>query len=244
MPRPQRFQVVGVPQHVVQRGVNRQAVFFADHDREFFLDTLAESSSWYGMHVHAYCLMTNHIHLLVTPMTQDALSHTMRRLGSLYAACVNKRYGRTGSLWGGRFRSCLVDSERYFLVCQRYIELNPVRAGIVAAPADYHWSSFGRNGLGMSNQLVTPHATYAGLGNTNEHRCANYRALFAEVMDTDVLRSVRDSLQQNHVFGSDRFKWRMETMLARKLHTGKRGRPKKTPSPNVDNSAALSSSEK
>ncbi|MFT5448558.1 MAG: putative transposase [Gammaproteobacteria bacterium] len=237
MPRPQRFQVAGVPQHVVQRGVNRQAVFFTDNDREFFLETLAESASWYDMHVHAYCLMTNHIHLLVTPVAHDALSHTMRRLGGLYAAFVNKRHGRTGSLWGGRFRSCLVDSERYFLVCQRYIELNPVRARIVDTPADYHWSSYGHNGLGVSSPLVTPHATYSGLGSTSEQRCANYRDLFAEVMGANELQSVRNSLQQNHVFGSDRFKWQMETMLARKLHTGKRGRPKNAPSPNAGKSA-------
>ena len=243
MPRPQRFQVAGVPQHVVQRGVNRQAVFFADRDRPFFLKILAESASRYGMQVHAYCLMTNHIHLLVTPMTQDALSHAMRRLGSLHAAFVNKQYGRTGSLWGGRFHSCLVDTERYFLVCQRYIELNPVRAGMVATAADYHWSSYRYNGLGESSQLITPHDTYTGLGETGRRRRAAYRALFDEVMGIEELQSIRDSLQQNHVLGSDRFKWRMETALARKLRTGKRGRPRKAPESAADNSAYPSSAE-
>jgi putative transposase len=236
MPRPQRYQVAGVPQHVVQRGVNRQAVFFADRDRAFFLKVLAESASRYEMQVHAYCLMTNHIHLLVTPMASDALSRTMRRLGSIYASFINKRYERTGSLWGGRFRSCLVDTERYFLVCQRYIELNPVRAGIVATAGDYQWSSYRYNGHGAPSQILTPHDTYVALGTTGRQRRANYRALFAEAMNADELQLVRDSLQHNHVLGSNRFKGRMETMLARKLSTGKQGRPRKLPGSAADNS--------
>ena len=137
MPRPHRFQLAGIQQHVVQRGVDRQAVFFEDIDREVYLDTLAESALWYGVSVHAYCLMANHVHLLVTPEVAGALSRTMRRLGSRYVAFINRQYGRTGTLWGGRFHACLVDSERYLFVCHRYIELNPVRAGLVVNPADY-----------------------------------------------------------------------------------------------------------
>ena len=229
MPRPHRIHLAGVPQHIVQRGVDRQAVFFADTDRQFFLKTLAETASWYGMQVHAYCLMTNHFHLLVTPSERDALSRVMQGLGSQYVAFVNRRYDRIGALWSGRFRSCLVDTEHYFLVCQRYIELNPVRAGMVKGPEKYHWSSFRHNGLGIPSELVIPHAAYTNLADTKEQRCATYRLLFDEALDANELQSVRESLQHNQVLGSDRFKRQIERIFARKLSTGKRGRPRKLP---------------
>jgi len=204
-------------------------VFFEDTDREFYLNTLEESAQWYGLAVHAYCLMTNHVHLLVTPEKGDAVSRAMRRLGSQYVAFINRRYRRTGTLWDGRFRACVVDSDSYLLVCQRYIELNPVRAGLVENPDEYRWTSFGCNGLGGSQRLLSPHAVYEELGETVEQRCAAYRGLFSEVLDTDVLSEIRESLQHNHVLGNDRFKSEIERMLARKLGTGRRGRPTKAP---------------
>ena len=227
MPRPHRIQLAGIPQHIVQRGIDRQAVFFRDSDREIYLEALAESAAWYGLAVHAYCLMTNHVHLLVTPRVDDALSRAMRRLGSRYVAYINRQHGRSGTLWDGRFRACLVNSESHFLVCQRYIELNPVRAGLVRGPADYPWSSLECNGLGGAKRMLTPHAAYLQLGDSVEQRCMAYRNLFSEGLDDVLLNQVRDAVQHNHVLGNERFKRQIEKMLARKLGTGKPGRPLK-----------------
>ena len=218
-----------MPQHVVQRGLDRHAVFFEDADYEHYLDVLSDSAESYRMLVHAYCLMTNHVHLLVTPQERDSVPHAMRRLGSQYVRFANRRYGRSGTLWDGRYRASLVDSDTYFLVCQRYIELNPVRAGMVVEPGAYRWSSFACNALGTDDGRVVPHAVYRDLGVDEAARREAYRALFAQAMDSEQVEAVRAALQHNHALGSDRFKRQVESMLGRKLGTGRPGRPAKPP---------------
>ena len=154
MPRGARAVLVDHPLHVVQRGINRNACFFADTDYRTYLRYLAEFSTRFSCSVHAYCLMTNHVHLLLTPHTPDACARLMKNLGQCYVQGVNQRLRRTGTLWEGRFHSCLVTAERYVLACYRYIELNPVRAGMVAAPGEYRWSSYRANAEARPDALL------------------------------------------------------------------------------------------
>jgi len=145
MARKPRVFLQGVAQHVVQRGNNREPCFFAEADYQFYLECLAESATKYACQLHAYVLMTNHVHLLVTPENESSLSGMMQSLGRRYVRYVNHTYKRTGTLWEGRYKSSLVQSENYLLTCSRYIELNPVRANMVETPAEYRWSSYGHN---------------------------------------------------------------------------------------------------
>jgi putative transposase len=191
MPRPPRFSPPGVPQHVVQRAHRREACFFEDGDREFYLALLNEHARRHGCHVHAYVLMSNHVHLLMTPQHGEVIGRMMQGIGRIYVRRINDRLGRRGTLWEGRYRACLVDSERYLLACHRYIELNPVRAGLVSGPKDYRWSSFGGNALGLPDPILTPHPVIASLGKTPEARRLAYLALFRERLseqDIDRLR--------------------------------------------------------
>jgi putative transposase len=145
MPRRKRNYLPGFPYHLVQRGNNRQPCFREHTDFDNYLNLWREKSRWYGVQVHAYCLMTNHIHFIVSSAETDAISNTMKVVGSRYAFHFNKRHGRSGTLWEGRHHSSLIDSERYLLTCLRYVELNPVRARMVASPDAYEWSSYALN---------------------------------------------------------------------------------------------------
>jgi len=157
MPRKPRFYLPGMPVHAIQRGNNRQAVFFGDEDYRAYLSWLKLAGEKYDCHIHAYVLMTNHVHLLVTPGHRDSLGGLFQFVGRHYVAYINNRYERTGTLWEGRYKASLVEEERYLLTCYRYIELNPVRAGMVRLPEHYEWSSYQFNALGESNPLLKPH---------------------------------------------------------------------------------------
>jgi putative transposase len=206
MARPCRFLVPGQPQHVIQRGNNRAQVFFCDDDRRFYLDSLREACARYGCDVHAYVLMTNHVHLLVSPSSTAALPRTMQSVGRRYAQQINWRRERTGSLWEGRYRATAIDSDAYFLTCSRYIELNPVRAGMVAHPADYAWSSYGDNVEGRARGLVTPHPLYLALGRTHSECREAYRGLFEGGMDPVAVAHIRDATQKGWPLGDVRFR--------------------------------------
>ena len=160
MARLPRICLPGIPQHIIQRGNNRQTCFASEEDFSAYAYWLDEYARKYRVAIHAWVLMTNHVHLLVTPKTDDGVSRLMQTLGSHYVRYFNFTYKRTGTLWEGRFKSCLVDEENYFLICQRYIELNPVRANMVTTPGDYKWSSYQANGLGKSMEFWTPHRVY------------------------------------------------------------------------------------
>lgn len=226
MPRARRYLLAGVPQHIVQRGIDRQAVFFEDVDYESFLGLMAASAESYRVSVHAYCLMTNHYHLLVTPHERMSIPRFMRYRSGSYVRHANIRYGRTGTLWDGRYRASLVDEEGYFLVCHRYIELNPVRAGMVKIPGRYRWSSYPRNAWGAEDRCVTPHSMYRALGRCEASRQAAYRGLFEGVLVDELVDEVRVALRHNHVLGNERFKDQVQAMLARKLGPGRPGRPR------------------
>jgi putative transposase len=178
MARPRRVYVPGVPAHVVHRGVERRSVFFSDSDYARFLDLLGEGSRRYGAAVHAYVLMTNHVHILMTPESAGSISDLMRFLGGAYVPVLNKRLERSGHLWGSRHHSRLITDARYLLACYRYIELNPVRAGMTRHPGGYPWSSHRGNALGAPNTLITPHDEFLALSSTPEGRHRAYAGLF------------------------------------------------------------------
>jgi putative transposase len=227
MPRLPRFNLPGIPQHVVQRGNNRQAVFFDESDYRAYLDWLGKGCQAYRVSVHAYVLMTNHVHLLLTPGLSGGIGRLMQFIGRHYVQYVNHSYRRSGTLWEGRYKASVVQFERYFLVCQRYIELNPVRAEMVANTADYRWSSYRSNAHGEANALLSPHEVYVALGADSRSRCRAYRALFAQHIDPAELDSIRRSLHHNHVLGDGRFRDEIGRMMARRLGRAGPGRPRK-----------------
>ncbi len=178
MARLPRLNLPGIPQHVVQRGNNRQVCFFAEQDYTVYLSKLKEYSQKYKVAVHSYILMTNHVHLLLTPEEGDSVSRLIQSLGRYYVRYVNQTYGRSGTLWEGRYKSTLVDSDNYFLTVSRYIELNPVRANMVEHPVEYPWSSYQRNALGKPIELLAPHDCYQSLGKDDKKRQEIYKSLF------------------------------------------------------------------
>ncbi len=225
MSRYPRPVLANVPLHIIQRGNNRNPCFFSRSDYQVYLTMLAESASEHGCGVHAYVLMTNHVHILVSPTKSTSPANMMKGLGERYVQYVNRRYGRSGTLWQGRFRSCLVDNEQYFLVCQRYIELNPVRAKIVSHPIDYEWSSYRTNAHGERGKVITPHLLYISLAGNEMDRQASYRALFQEAIPDSMLEQVRHATNRNTAFGSRRFMDETGVVLARtfdRQHAGRR----------------------
>ena len=194
MPRSLRLDPAGVPQHVLQRGNNRAACFFGDVDRRFYLKCLSESAALRGCRIHAYVLMTNHVHLLVTPDKPRAIGAMMQDIGRKYVRILNALYGRTGTLWEGRFKSSLIDSERYLLTCHRYIEQNPVRAGMVSSAAEFPWSSH-QHYLGNGKAgFLTPHLLFHGLGTDLDSRRAAFRELFEVRVDEKSLSRIRAAI--------------------------------------------------
>lgn len=227
MSRLPRFCLAGIPQHVIQRGNNRQPCFADISDYRFYLECMRAASKRYACAVHAYVLMTNHVHLLVTPSQKDALPRFIQHIGRRYVQYFNFRYQRTGTLWEGRYKASLVDTETYVLTCYRYIEMNPVRAGMVVNPSDYRWSSYHRNALDVKDEIVVPHELYMALGINAVFRCAAYRELFRVQLDEPTLKVIRESLNQEVVLGNDRFREYIEHTLARRARPGRRGRPAK-----------------
>lgn len=225
MPRRQRLCAVGIPQHIVQRGVNRQACFTDDSDIAAYVHWLHEGASKYGVQIHAWVFMTNHVHLLVTPLQETAASKMMQHIGRLYVRHFNYRYERTGTLWEGRFHSCLIQQDQYFLACQRYIELNPVRAGMVEDPADYKWSSYQANALGIESKLRSPHPLYLALGSSKLKRLERYRELFEGQIDGTVLFDIRAALNTGLVLGTEKFKKEVEELTGHRTSLIRRGRP-------------------
>jgi putative transposase len=227
MPRQPRYFIPNIPQHVIQRGVDRQAVFFSSRDYNLYLETLRDAASQYDCAIHAYVLMTNHTHLLITPGTKRSLPLLMQAMGRGYVQKLNRRYNRTGTLWQGRYKASLIQDSIYLLTCYRYIELNPVRAGIVRLPGDYRYSSYCHNATGKSDPLLSTHPVYQSLATNQEQRLASYRALFADEIERELLELVRYTTNACQVLGNDEFKDQIEAMLGRSVRPGKAGRPPK-----------------
>lgn len=229
MARLPRLDLPGIPQHIVQRGNDRQPCFADTADYLRYRQELGEAALKHGCALHAYVLMTNHVHLLVTPAEPGAVSRMMQAIGRRYVAGFNARYRRTGTLWEGRFKSALVDDESYVLACYRYIELNPVRAAMVAGPAEYRWSSHARNAHGARDPRITPHASYLALGRDPATRQVTYRGLFGTAPPCAEADSLRLHTQQQKPWGSDKFRQQIEALAERSLEVRSRGRPRSAP---------------
>jgi len=229
MARRRRLSYPGIPQHLIQRGNNRQICFADDQDMLTFGQWLCDYSEECGVSIHAWVFMTNHIHLLATPTGPESIGLMMQSLGRRYVRYFNSRHRRTGTLWEGRYRSCLVDSDEYLLQCQRYIELNPVRAAMVTAPGDYRWSSYRTNAFGKASRLVSPHPLYNQLGSTEAERQSVYRTLFKDILPDDLIEAIRTTTLSGLALGNEKFKREIETLTGQSASGGKKGRPAKDP---------------
>lgn len=225
MARLERITPAGVPVHLIQRGNNRQVIFADESDFKAYLHWLQEYSEKYSVAVHAWCLMTNHVHLLSQGEADDSVSKMMQSIGRQYVRYFNHKYQRTGTLWEGRFRSCLVDAESYLFELYRYIELNPVRASMVDSPDEYPWSSYRINALGIESELCTPHERYLALGRSRAERQKSYRAMIQTAVSQTLIDDIRQSTSKGMAMGSEKFKTEIELLTGRRLHNVKPGRP-------------------
>lgn len=225
MPRRARITLANVPHHIIQRGNNRSACFHADADYRTYLTWLEQYAMESQCDLHAFVLMTNHVHLLVTPNSTHGVSKMMKSLGQRYAQYINRTYQRSGTLWEGRFKSCVVGEEAYLLGCYRYIELNPVRANIVQHPTDYEWSSYKANAQNEPCSLITPHNLYLSLGLNIEERLEAYRNLIQSDLKLDLIKQIRRATNSNYALGSQRFCAEIETSIGRRATPGTSGRP-------------------
>jgi len=225
-----RYFVEGQTLHVIQRGNNRSAIFFSRADYPLYREWLAEAASKYGCAVHAYVLMTNHMHLLVTPQAPESLPRMMQSLGRRYVRYVNGAYRRTGTLWEGRYRAAPIDSEAYFISCCRYIELNPVRACMVAHPRDYPWSSYAAHAEGIADALAQDHPIFKRLGRSASERQKEYRALFRARLDEEFVEALRKATNGGWALGSDRFARTIANAANRRAAPLPKGRPVASPS--------------
>lgn len=231
MPRKPRFFLPGVPAHIVQRGHSREPVFFEDGDYRAYIEWLYEAAIRYECEIHAYVLMTNHVHILVTPSDKQGISRMMQYTGRRYVPYINYTYGTSGSIWEGRYKASLIHDEQYLLTCMRYIELNPVTANMIKSPGQYRWSSYRFNALGKQDKLITPHDLYLGLDNAEINRLEAYRDLFKAHIDGNVIDDIRDALQTGTPLGNDFFRDKIEKKLKSKVGQARRGRPSKRAQP-------------
>ena len=225
MPRQARFYYPGAVLHVVQRGNNRTAVFTCPRDHRFYLDCLRDAMHRHRVSVHAYVLMTNHVHLLVSPNDGQGLPLMMQSLGRNYVSSFNLLHGRTGTLWEGRYKAAPVDTDHYLFACYRYMELNPVRAGIVTSPHAYHWSSHRANACGDHDPVVTPHAAFIALASSVANRRDAYRRMFDEPLAGDSVDAIRDAARHEWALGGPAFRAHVETLTGRRGGRLPRGRP-------------------
>jgi putative transposase len=223
MARLPRYSLPGVPQHVIQRGNNREIIFAHTEDYSFYLEKLGEALDRYTCQLHAYVLMTNHVHLLITPKEENGIGKVMQSLGRTYVQYFNYVYSRTGTLWEGRYKATLLNSDQYLLTCMRYIELNPIRANMVKHPSEYPYSSYRTNAVGKENPIITPHKLYQRLGKTPEQRQQSYRALFKTKLDERTLEDLRTATNKAWVLGDDRFKDKIEKLTQRQTRPKARG---------------------
>ena len=221
--------LAGLPVHITHRGNNRQRCFYEDCDRAFYLFHLRRLLPRTRCALHAYCLMTNHVHLLLTPAALDGCGQLMKNLAQLHSQYVNRTYARSGTLWEGRFHSSLVQAEDYLLRCYKYVELNPVDAKLCAHPGEYDWSSYRTNAGGAFDAAITPHDEYLRLGKTAEARRAAYRALLATPTPREVLEEIENATNGNFALGNDQFKRALSSALGRRAYPGAAGRPLKAP---------------
>ncbi len=227
MPRYPRLFLPNYPLHIVQRGHDRQAVFAAHADYQFYLDNLAEMRATLEIRVYGYCLMTNHVHLIVAPGDDtQAVSKMLKVLAARQTRRVNKIERRSGTLWEGRFKASLIDSDNYLLACHRYVDLNPVRASIVNSPEHYRWSSYREHAGIAAAQSIDMSPAYTALGSTGATRCRAYREFVAAGINDRELGQIRVATKRNQIIGTDEFRHRIEQRIGRRISARGQGRPK------------------
>ena len=227
MARKPRLFVEGMPHHVVQRGNNRSPIFFKGADYLFFLNVLREAKEKHPCLLYGYCLMINHFHLLIAPLEVENITLLMKFLGAKYVRYVNKAYGRTGSLWEGRFKCSLVQDDAYFSTCLRYIEMNPVRAGLVASPEEYQWSSYRFRAYGEDYGILDRDPRYEGLGSCDQERQHEYRRFFMAAEADAEWTWVRETTLKGGILGNEEFKERIAQLTGQDVVLRPQGRPRK-----------------
>jgi len=225
MPRKPRFYLSGVPVHIVHRGHSRSPVFFEDQDYSTYLYWLRKAAEKYDLSIHAFVLMTNHTHLLVTPTLGENVSLFMQYIGRRYVPYINHKYGKSGSIWEGRYKACLVQEESYFLSVMRYIEFNPVRANMLESPSHYRWSSFCHNAGARDLKLINSHPIYDSLGVDKESRVKAYQELFNYQIDQTAMKKISDAWLTGTPLGNEHFRQMIEETLSKKVGQDRRGRP-------------------
>ena len=226
MARKPRIILPGYVQHIVQRGNNRQACFFSEADYRQYQEDLSTVAERHGCTIHAYVLMPNHVHLLLTPQSGDQLARLIQDLGRCYVRYINDKYARTGTLWAGRYKASLVDEARYLLKCMVFIDSNPLRSGLVGQLSAYRYSSFARNALGHRDCVITPHRRYQALGATPGERQIAYREIVQSNLKECQLRQIKEALKRQLVLGSDQFKDEIQTITHQRTRPGQPGRPR------------------
>ncbi|MFQ5882099.1 MAG: transposase [Candidatus Methylomirabilales bacterium] len=236
MARSPRITIPALPHHIIQRGNNRQAIFLEDDDYRFYLECLRHAKGKCSCRIYAYVLMTNHVHVLVEPARERDLGRFMQSVGRRYVRDINQKYGRSGTLWEGRFKSAVVSRDEYLIVCSRYIELNPVRAGLVKHPGEYRWSSYRNRALGIADELLDEDPWYAGLGRSPMEKQKAYEEWIASGTREGEWEEIRAATQRGRVIAREEFQKQIEAKVGRHLVGESRGRPRKiqsAPSENV-----------
>lgn len=226
MARLPRYTIINQPQHIIQRGLNGKRIFRAEQDYQYFHDCLDAAAYNYNLKVHAYALMPDHVHILASPKQADSISRTVQSIGRNYVQYFNESYGGGGTLWEGRYRATVLDPKPYLLTCCRYIELNPVRAGLTKTPGDYRWSSYGHNAAGEYDEMITPHREYLKLGDDDRQRARAYRALFRRRIDPETAEYITESTLKGWAIGDTKFARRMEQRCGRRAMQLPKGRPR------------------
>jgi len=230
MARLPRLVVPHQPHHIIQRGNDKQTIFRDTEDYTSFLAWLKEAARHFKLAVHAYALLPDHLHLLVTPSDDAGLGKMMQWIGRHYVPYFNGKYQRTGTLWQGRYRATVIDSEQYFLLCSRYIESHPVRAGLAASPEDYPWTSIAHHIGVKPDPLITDHPVYWALGNTPFDREASYKSLLDLGISQREAEVVTEATLKGWPLGSEKFKAALAKQVNRRVEPAKRGRPRRTDS--------------
>lgn len=234
MARLPRLIIPSQPHHVIQRGNNGQLIFQDAEDYRAFLGWLRSAAKTYKVAIHAYVLLPNHLHLLVSPSDETGLGQMMQWIGRYYVPYFNNKYGRSGTLWQGRYKTSLVDADKYFMSCSRYIEFNPVRAGFSSDAASYPWSSYAHHAGLQPDSLITDHAQYWALGNTPFQREAAYIALAEQALTPTEIEVINKAVLKGWPLGSEKFKTELQNRVKRQVLPAKRGRPFKTPAKIAD----------
>jgi putative transposase len=226
MARLPRYTIKNQPQHIIQSGLDGQDILIDGEDYEFYWEGLRSSAEANRLKIHAYVLMPDHVNLLASPANENSVSRTLQSLGRKYVQYYNAKYQGSGTLWEGRYRATVLDSKEYLLTCSRYIELDPVRAGMVKHPREYDWGSYGYNAMGLEDPLITEHRLYSQLASSQQQSYQVYRSLFKKRISADELETIREATDKGWALGNSKFAKKIEKLGGRRATQLPKGRPR------------------